>query len=402
MPHALLVNGTHARTKQVALKDLFASMGGLKKNDALENPRKKNRKKHKKAKRNENPLVTNRPRDAKGRFKKAKGNPLVTNRQKGKGKHNRKHNPLVTNRARDSRGRFLARHNPLIANPGNGIFDMLSGFSSQLAKIPVIGSVLAPAVIGIGSAAFGAVGVVPIHYGLKYTSKWIPARAKPFAFTLVSLLVAGIVKAFVPKEFPYKDALVPAIAGSGGAIDMYRALTHRSANLGDEYGDTDGEIDGEIDGEDLGDEYGDDGNTRPGEWGEASVMDYAYAGDDLSDEEMAYADLGRRAYRRRFWKPPGQVGRGQQGQEGEEGEQGQESGASEHAGKPGGRWGWLIFWIGFDNFKAMARYDRARRQQVIAKARQGAREAAQNALQTGVTGGDVSMEALDAAGLLAR
>ena len=73
-------------------------------------------------------------------------------------------------------------------------------------------------------------------------------------------------------------------------------------------------------------------------------------------------------------------------------------GGSEHAGKPGARWGWLIYWIGFDNFKAVSKMPENKRKDVIQKSRHAALQAARQAISVAP---DTTVESAEKAGLLA-
>jgi hypothetical protein len=269
---------------------------------------------------------------------------------------------------------------------------ILGSASRMVGKLPLVGRVLSPAVMAVGGALFGAVGVVPTHYALKYAAPYIPAKAAPFSYTLVAALLAGVAAAFVPNKFPYRGALIGAVAASGGAVDAYRFLIGRSATLGGDYGDGLGYV--------YAEDFGDDENVRPGEFSDSDLMDAQYSGDDFSPEETLFAGYGRSAYRKRFlgsrWMRKGTAAQAGQATATEEGM----PGASGHAGRPGGRWGWLIYWIGFEQFKNLTKLDPARRKQVIASARNAAMQTARTALESGVTDGDTSMESMQAAGLL--
>ena len=454
-----------APAKVVPLRDLFAAVGGLKKNPLVAN-------RGKSRGRRRNPLVANRgksrrrnagsmssgarrkmsllaqirPRNSRGHFL-----PLRANRGKGKGRrHNRRHNPLVANRGRGrrrhnplvaNRGRGR-RHNPLVANRGrrgrrrnpaygmthrsNPFGGILGPIANALGGIPVIGPMLGAGVLALGGAFTGAISIVPVHYALKYGGKYIPEKVKPFAFTIAGALLSGIVRVAFGR-MPYASELSVAMAAVGGGVDAYRKLTGTSNTLAGDYGDgwgdeggygADGYGEGDYGEGDLGDDgFGDDPNVRPAEWGDSSLMDAQYSGEDLSAEEMHFAELGRRAYRKRFLKRRRAGGGGGrmseddmldlESDDGEGMEYGGEGGygappkASKHAGRPGRRWAWLIYWIGPASFARLSKLDPAKRRQVIHAARHAAMKTAQKALTTGVTDGNTSMESMEAAGLLA-
>ena len=404
MRGAVLVNsGKRGRkAKVVPLSRLFASVGGLKKNPLVANRRRKAKRTTRKGRRRNaglsqrqkmSLLAQVRPRNSKGQFVKYKANGR-------KGRKGRRRNPLIANPLIANRGRKGRkgrkggrRRNPMV----------LGQIAAPLRQIPIVGPALGTAVLSLAGAAAGAVAVYPTTYAMQHVGKYIPEQVQPFAYSIVGVLMAGLVQQFAPSSLPYKGMLVGALASAGGAVDAYRRVTDNSelsgADWGEDYGDW-GDDDYGEDGDyagDLGDDdWGDDENVRPGEWAGCSGYDAVYSGDDLSEEEIGYAGYGRRAYRRRFRKG----GRRSQGQS--QGQHGQgQRGSSQHAGKPGARFGWLIYMIGFQNFKQLAQMDRNRRKQIIAQLRNDVMQRVEAALQAGTTGGDTSMEAMEAAGLLA-
>ena len=78
-------------------------------------------------------------------------------------------------------------------------------------------------------------------------------------------------------------------------------------------------------------------------------------------------------------------------------DQQQGDGASDYAGKPGLRHGWLIYWVGFENFQKLAKMDPSTRQQMIRELKTEARLRARKLLSEGQT---TSMEQAEMAGLL--
>lgn len=457
-----------APAKVVPLRDLFAAVGGLKHNPLVTNPLVAN------------PLVANRgrgrgrartnsggmsnksrakmsllaqirPRNRAGHFLPLRANagkrtrnrhypnPLVANRGRGRRSYN---NPLVTNRGRRGRRSY---NNPLVANRGrsrhnagrgmmrHNPFDSAVGpFARALNAIPVIGPFLGATVLALAGSASGALATVPIFYGLKAASKYVPEAVKPFAFSLAGAMLSGIVRLAFRNSALGTQAAV-ALAASGGAVDAYRKLIGQSSNLGDGYMDEyggegdwgDGDDMGEYGAEgEMGDDYGDDGygddpNVRPGEWADASLMDAQYSDGDLSAEEIQFAELGRRAFRKRFHRKPKRAAamrRRRQQQQGETDEMTSDDveqleddnfagakhpKASAHAGRPGRRWAWLIYWVGPAQFAQLAKLDANRRRRIIQDARHAAMKVVQKALSTGVTDGDTRVEAMEAAGLLA-
>jgi len=338
-PNKRRTNRKGKASKAVSLKHLFSAVGGLK--------RRTNRRKR-------NPLVSNRRRRTNASYRVM--NPLI--------------NPLVSNRRR--------KHNRRRKNPG---------YFGAIAKIPVIGPLLGSTLMGLGGALAGGIASFPLYYGVKPVYARLPAMLKPVAFSIAGSLFAAVLGAFVP-TFKFKDKLVLALAVGGGAIDGYRAISSKmGAFAGDDYGDI-GEIDGddvgEIDGDDMGDDgYGDAGDVRPAEWADADLQDATYSGEDLSADEITWSGYGRSAYRKRFKGKKGGA---------------QHAGASDHAGKPGARWAWLIYWVGFDNFKAVAAMPENKRRDVIHKARHAALQAARQAISVAP---DTRVESAEKAGLLA-
>ena len=71
---------------------------------------------------------------------------------------------------------------------------------------------------------------------------------------------------------------------------------------------------------------------------------------------------------------------------------------SYHAGRPGGRHGWLIYWIGFDNFRKLSEFPPDHRRKVIHDFRIKAHEIASLALQNGLP--DTTVQTAAQAGLL--
>lgn len=414
-------NARQAR-QSVPLKDLFAAVGGVRPNRGGAGHMSKG------ARARMSVLAQMRPRDGLGRF-------LRTNRGKSRGRGRTHHNPLVANplvanplvanplvaNRGHHRGRGRPRHNP---DAGSA----LAPFARSMQRVPVFGGVLAGAVMGVGSALAGAVGVLPTHFALRYASKWIPGWMRPVAFSATGVLLGGLIRV-LGKNMPMAHELAVAVAASGGAVDAYRALHGQSANLagdydgvdgmGGEYGEL-GDLEdpyaggewGDADLGDLDDGFGDAGDVHSAEWGDTSLADAFYSGDDFSGAEIQYGELGRRAFRRRFHPklrrgrrppPPPPGGGGEGGEEGmeESMDQGPDQGAeSEFAGLPGARWGWMNFWLGHDNVKAIMKMDPPRRKAMIQKIRHAAHALAEQVIKSGVTDGSLKMNKLKAAGLL--
>lgn len=407
--------------------------------------RRRNRSPVKLSKRDKASLLAQlRPRDSEGRFVSYKtnrkrgrrrrrrrnplvANPLVANRRRGRRRNRRRgrrrNNPLVANRY---------RYNPLVANPRrrrrrrrgrrnpNGI---TGGLAQSLRQLPVAGGFLGAMAMSLGATAAGALSVYPTNWAMQWAGDFLPDQAKPFAYSIVGTSLAAAVEMFAPKGQTrdmqqYKGVLVGALAAAGGAVDAYRYITGTHMTLaGDmdaydgEYDDDDEDWDGDYDAAEHYDDeptltagegpewegddgYGDAENVRPGEWADASAYDAMYSGDDLSGEEMELAGMGRRAFRRRFFRRHPRAKRAAV-------RRAVHKRASRHAGTPGGRWAWLIYLIGFENFRRLSEMDPQRRRQYIQKARNEVIQTMNRAMETDVTDGDSTMEAMEAAGLLA-
>ena len=180
-----------------------------------------------------------------------------------------------------------------------------------------------------------------------------------------------------------------ADAVGGGAVDGYRFLTSKMGALAGDY-DYAGEDDFSADdgygddmsGDDMNGDMGYPGDPayaplgRMHEYAAADLMDAEYSGDDLSGEEREVAAYGRGAYAKKY-APRRQAGN--------------------MAGRPGVRWGWLIYWIGFDSFAKLAKANDAQRRDAIHRARHAALQAARQALTVGSA---TSVVAADKAGLM--
>jgi hypothetical protein len=356
---AILVNPKPKKPKKtVQLAHLFAKVGAMKKN------------------RKRNPLlVQNRKRNGRAATKKnrkrngsgAKKNPLlVQNPYLVQNPlliaNGRKRNPLLV----QNRKRRKPRRNPL-----------------------ALGSLAGTAMsVGTNVIAGAVVGSVPHYYIVKAIYGKLPAILRPAAFSIVGGAASALVAALAPK-FRYRDEVVTALAVGGGAIDGYRFLTAKMGALAGDY-DYAGEADFSADeyGDDYGDagEYGEDmgypGDPpyaplgRMHEYAAADLMDAEYSGDDLSGEEREVASYGRGAYARKY-KPTNKQGR--------------------MAGQPGVRWGWLIYWLGFDNFQKIAKAPESTRRDAIHRARHAALQAARQALTVGSA---TTVVAADKAGLM--
>lgn len=353
----------------------------------LVNPRRKGGKKH--AKRRSGLSLKgliSRVRGNPRRHRKAghRRNPLLTNPRRSR--HGKRHNPLLTNPRRSRRAK---RHNPLLTNPirikrrrnpSHMLGKVQAGAQKLLRKIPLAGGILAGAVGVLGSALGGALGVYPTAYAMPYVGKYLPSWLKPFGYTIAGAVLSALIEA-VPYKHPMKSKLAIGVAAAGGAVDAYRYRHGKSQDLGDEG------MDSLLSGDDEtgdSDEVGDDGSPlAASEYADADLGDCDYMGDDLSDAEIAAAELGRRHYWKKFkkGKHSGKVA----------------DGVSDHAGKPGLRHACLIYWIGFDQFQKLAKMPESERKQAIQNLKREAKLSARKLLSEG---SDTSVAEAEMAGLL--
>lgn len=304
----------------------------------------------------------------------------------------RRRNPVVLQnpkRRRSSAKRRVGtrrRRNPshalgLSKAPGRAMFQKYVGKIQGLArKLPLAGGALAAALGVAGSVLGGAVGVLPSSYAMPYVAKYIPSWLKPYGYSVAGMVISGVLSA-IPLRLPYKEQLAIGVAAAGGAVDMYRFRQGKSMDLGDEYGSllSDDESDEYGD-----DEMGDDGSAFASvEFADANLGDADFCGDDFSDDEIGAIELGRRNFRRRYLRQQSNQDAG--------------SGNSEHAGLPGRRWGWLIFWIGHENARLLAKKPEGERREFIAKAKHEAKLRARKLLTEGLP---TTMQAAETAGLL--
>lgn len=347
-------------------------------------------------------------------------NPLTVNPRKGARKaHSRRRNPLTVNpyTVNPRKRKSKARRNPLTVNPirirRRKNPGMLGGVQKSamgmLGKIPLIGGMLAATLGGLGSALFGAIGVMPTAHLLPYVSKWIPDMVKPFAYSAGGLLLAGATE--ILPSFPYKKELQIGLAASGGAVDTFRWRTGKSQDIGEFSSLLAGDDIGDLGEEDMGDEdlsaeeigeeldaMGVDDSGAPGvasEWAEADLGDADYCGHDMSAEEAEAASLGRRHYFSVYGDLEGDdLGKSHRAVRGPN----KRRGRSQHAGKPGARWGWLIYWVGMENFQKASKLPAAERTKWIADMREGARKRAARLLEKGADSS--TMEQAQLEGLL--
>jgi hypothetical protein len=274
-------------------------------------------------------------------------------------------------------------------NPGK-VGSMASGaqrkVQSLLGKLPFVGGILAGAVGVLGTSLSGAIGVYPVTYIMPRVAGYVPSWLKPFAYTAVGATAASLIKAIPDRwvKIPYKGYIATSVAAAGGALDAYRYKMGQSMSLGSLMLAGPDDVGGVDDFGDIGDVGNDGGPRACHEYAGTDLGDADYSGDDLSSAEIAAAELGRQHYWRRF----------KMGRRGGS----PEDGASDYAGKPGLRHGWLIYWIGFDAFQRLAAMDPARRQNLIQQMKMEAKVRARKLLQEGA---DTSVEQAEMAGLLA-
>lgn len=308
----------------------------------------------------------------------------------GGGRKSRKNPILIGNPRRSSRirvksytrsrgkSRSSARKNPILLSNHSAT---LSRVSRSVGKLPLVGGLLGGAVAVLGSALGGAIGVLPISYAMPYIGKYMPEMAKPLAYTIAGVILSSAVR-LLPVKLPYKSELAIGIAAAGGAVDAYRFRAGKSYDLGDDGYDDLGEDDMGYD--DLGD-LGNDGSALAAvEFADADLRDADYSGEDFSDAELASLELGRPA----FWK---------RWRAGKASAAVADDGASAHAGKPGLRWGWLIYWIGADNTRRIAALPENERREAIQHMR---REAKLRSRKLLAEGSNTTIQQAETAGLL--
>jgi hypothetical protein len=328
-----------------------------------------------------NPITIGNPRR---RRHSKRRNPITIGNPRRR-RHSKRRNPITIGNPRKrrhaKRGHKRAsarRRNPITIgnprrrrNPGM-VGGLLAKVQGLFRKIPLVGGILSAAVGGLTGALGGAIGVIPTEMALPYVARFLPAWVKPYAYTLAGTVLSGVVKA-LPVSFPYKAELAVGLAAAGGAVDMYRYRHGQSMTLsGDgDYGDYgDGEY-GDTYQIGADDGLGDDGAPfAAAEFADADIGDYQYAGDDLSASEMAAAELGRSNFRKKFAHKKRRAQKA-----------GQED--AKHEGE-GAQWGWLIYWVGFDNFQKLVHMSADQRRAVIKDMKHMAMLRATKLLEQGV------------------
>jgi hypothetical protein len=249
-------------------------------------------------------------------------------------------------------------------NNGASVSAIFAPVQKAVSMIPG-GKTIAPYV---APAAYGALGLLGVHFALKYGAKYIPAQIKsyvtPIGYTLAGLLL-GVVVQFLPIASGDKKALATTMVVGGAGVDVFRKLTG-TVTLGDDVGDDVGDELGEGGlwqlGDDVGDEsFGDIALSDPevgdimGDYADAELGDAYYSGADLDSVEGEAALAGPRAWRRRFPKRRRATKVG--------------GPCSRHAAQHGHRWGWLCRLIGFEKFRGVVALPAVQRVAYIAQLR---------------------------------
>jgi len=343
----ILVNPSRKHRRSGHRKLTLRSLFGKRRNPiTIGNPKRRRYSKRR------NPITIGNPKHRRARSHKRR-NPITIGNPKRR--HAKRRNPITIGNPRRRR------------NPGM-VGGLLAKVQGLFRKIPLVGGILASAVGGLTGALGGAIGVIPTEMALPYVAKYLPSWVKPYAYTLAGTVLSGVVKA-IPMSFPYKAELAVGLAAAGGAVDMYRYRHGQSMTLGDgDYGDYSGAYQIETAGDDG---LGDDGAPfAAAEFADADIGDYQYAGDDLSAAEMAAAELGRANFRRKYAHKKRRAQAA-----------GDEN--AKHEGE-GAQWGWLIYWVGFDNFQKLVHMSADQRRAVIKDMKHMAMLRATKLLEQGV------------------
>jgi hypothetical protein len=293
--------------------------------------------------------------------KRRNGLAVRTNRKRRNGLAVRTNGLAVRTNGKRRRNGLAVRTNRRRRNPSGGLSlnAIFSPVAKILNKIPG-GKMITPY---LAPAAFGALGLLGVHMGLKYGAKYIPTMIKgfvtPVGYTLGGLVLGALVQ-FVPGIAKNdKKALAAAMIVGGAGVDAFRKLTG-SSTLGDEYGE--GGL-WQLGGDELGGEmamsYHDaDAAALGSEYADAEMADAYYSGADLDAVEGEAALAGPKNWRRRF--PATRRASGAK------------TACSRHAQKHGHRWAWLCKLVGFQNFQAIVALPAEQRVAYIAQLRQQA------------------------------
>ena len=117
------------------------------------------------------------------------------------------------------------RKNPAHTRRRRSNPNILNALSTPLKRIPIVGGIAADAVqLGI-PAAFGAISIEPVMFGLKYGGQYLPKPLQKLSFTIGGMVMGALVKRFLPASPEVKKQFAVALATAGGAIDYYRMKT---------------------------------------------------------------------------------------------------------------------------------------------------------------------------------
>lgn len=358
---ALIVNG-RSKKRRVSVAGILAAIGGKK--NPKRNKRRRSVKRH--ARRNlrkNGALLTNGKRSRKGARKYKFNRSMRANGYKHnrKGAHGnpRRNGALLTNRRHRKARKSYRRNGALLTNPGNMLASVTRPVGGLLSKIPVLGkNLLAPAFnYAVGALPFG-VGAVAMIYGAPYVAQYLPPQVQVAQSTILGAGSAAAMQWLLPANIPGKKLLVMSLPVVGIVLDVVRYMggNNAVAGLGGDWGDVD--------------EMG--SPLAAHEYGDASLCDAENCPDYLDDEEVAAAAFGRAAFWNRFRpKYPRHAATN-------------DGNKSHHAGVPGRRFGWLIYVIGFDNFRQLAQLPRGQQVQYVHALRQNAAQLAHKMLSQGI------------------
>lgn len=357
---ALIVNGKRSKKRRVSVAGILAAIGGKK--NPKRNKRRRSVKRH--ARRNGSKAAAHRNLRHNGA--------LLTNGRKRSRKGARKYKFNRSMRANGKRSMYRNRRNgahrnprrngALLTNPGNMLSSVTRPVGGLLSKVPVVGkNLLAPAFnYAVGALPFG-VGAVAMIYGAPYVAQYLPPQVQIAQSTILGASSAAAMQWLLPANIPGKKLLVMSLPVVGIVLDVVRYMggNNAVAGLGGDWGDVD--------------EMG--SPLAAHEYGDASLCDAENCPDYLDDEEVAAANFGRAAFWNRFRpKYPRHAATN-------------DGNKSHHAGVPGRRFGWLIYCIGFDNFRQVAQLPRGQQIQFIRAWRQNAAQLAHRMLTQGIDPG---------------
>lgn len=372
---ALIVNGNkRSKKRRVSVAGILAAIGGKK--NPKRNKRRRSVKRHARrnspkaaARRNlrrNGALLTNgRKRSRKGARKYKFNRSMRANGKRSMYRNRRnprRNGALLTNRRHRKARKSYRRNGALLTNPGNMLSSVTRPVGGLLSKVPVVGkNLLAPAFnYAVGALPFG-VGAVAMIYGAPYVAQYLPPQVQIAQSTILGAGSAAAMQWLLPANIPGKKLLVMSLPVVGIVLDVVRYMggNNAVAGLGGDWGDVD--------------EMG--SPLAAHEYGDASLCDAENCPDYLDDEEVAAANFGRAAFWNRFRPKYPRHAAANDGNK------------SHHAGVPGRRFGWLIYCIGFDNFRQVAQLPRGQQIQFIRTWRQNAAQLAHQMLAQGIDPG---------------